>query len=137
MYEPRYLEQDKVSISGYVEQNPETFAGVWIEQDGSFVVAFTEDIDRHLSEIRALLDAPERVTVIQLRYSYRHLLDLTRRIVSILGTPDGLSNWGPDTQANKVRVEVLPERIAEVRRILGVTNPDDVYVEPGTPIHKL
>ena len=29
-YEPRYLEEDKARISRYVEQNPETFSGVWI-----------------------------------------------------------------------------------------------------------
>jgi hypothetical protein len=136
-YEPPYLEQDKNCISSYVEQNPEAFAGVWIELDGSFVVAFTADADRHLGAIRALLDAPDRVTVVEFRYTYQHLLDLTHRIVSILGTADGLSNWGPDVRANKVYVEVLPERIDEVRRILSGTNPDDVYVAPGTPVRKM
>jgi hypothetical protein len=29
---------------------------------------------------------------------------------------------------------VLPERIDEVRRMLMETNPDDVRVEPGSPV---
>jgi hypothetical protein len=36
--------------------------------------------------------------------------------------------------SNCVVVHVLPERIDEVRRIFLETNPDDVRVEPGSPV---
>jgi hypothetical protein len=136
-YAPRYSERDKNQIAHYTQQNDDTFAGVWIEPDGSFVVAFTRDVQEHLAAMRSLLDAPDRVTAVRFRYTYRHLVDLTHNIVAILGTSEGLSNWGTDVRANKVCVEALPERIAEVRRILGETNPDDVYVELGSPVRKL
>ena len=77
---------------------------------------YFEHGEMHLRELRALLDAPGRVAVVRFRYTYQHLLDLTHSIVAILGSGEGLSNSGPDTKANKVYVEVLPERIDEVRR---------------------
>jgi hypothetical protein len=52
--------RDKAQIDTYVKENSESFAGVWIEGDGSFAVAFTADVDTHLRELRALLGAPER-----------------------------------------------------------------------------
>lgn len=140
-YEPRYLEQDEARIDRYVNENPENCAGVWIEPDGSFVVAFTGDIEIHLRELRelrelrALLNAPDRVAVVRFRHTAQHLLDLTHSIVAILGTAEGLSHWRPDTKANKVCVEVLPEGIDEVRRVVLETNPE--YVETGTPVRKL
>jgi len=133
-YEPRYLEQDKARIDRYVKANPESFAGVWIEPDGSFVVAFTGDVDMHLRALRAFLDAPDRVTVLRFRYTYQHLLDLTHSIVAILGSAEGLSNWGPDTKANKVYIEVLLERIDEVRLVFQESHPDDVLSHRGLPL---
>jgi hypothetical protein len=119
------------------KRTPKTSLGVWIESDGSFVVAFTADVDMHLRELCALLDAPDRVIVLQIRYTYQRLLDLTHSVVAILGSVEGLSNWGPDTKANKVYIEVLPERIDEVRRVFKETHPDDVYVAPGTPVRPM
>jgi hypothetical protein len=54
--------------------------------------------------------------------------------VDILGTKEGLTSWGPDVKNNCVIVQVLPERLDDVRRNLMTTNPDDVRVELGTPV---
>lgn len=124
---------DGARIARYGEATPETFAGQWIENGTERVVAFTESIDEHLAALRELVYAPDRIRAVQFRYSYRHLLDLTHRIASILGTNEGLTGWGPDVIHNRVNVRVLPERIDEVHRSFMETNPDDVLVEPGTP----
>jgi hypothetical protein len=141
-------ESDQQRISEYADDHPEALAGWWIEHDGpapmdagrvpyppsGFVIAFTSDIENHAEALRSQLFAPEKLQVVQMRYSYRHLLDIARRIPSILG-PDqaGFTGCGPDTKGNVVRVRVLPEYLAVVRELFSVTNPDDVRVEPGSP----
>jgi hypothetical protein len=125
---------DGTRIARYGQSVPDVFAGQWIEDETSRVVAFTESVEEHLEAIRRMVYAPQRVRAVRFRYSYRHLLDLTHRIVEILGTSDGLTSWGPDVKNNLVVVSVLPERIDEVRRMLMETNPDDVRVEPGSPV---
>jgi hypothetical protein len=84
-----------------------------------------------MHEIRGLLNDPGQVRVVQVRYSYRELMDLRDRVLSILGTTDGLAAWGPDVKGNCVLVRALPEHLEEVRRTLMATNPDDVRVEVG------
>src|ERR1700722_104060 len=79
---------DGTRIARYGQSVPDVFAGQWIEDQTSRVVAFTESVEEHLEAIRGLVYAPERVRAVQFRYSYRHLLDLTHRIVEILGTSD-------------------------------------------------
>lgn len=141
-------EQDKGRISDYADSHPEALAGWWIESEGlprnggrlappvsAYVIAFTTDIERHTEAVRSLLFAPEKLRVIQMRYSYRHLLDTAKQIPSILGSDmDGITEWGPDTKKNVVRVGVLPERLDAVRDLLMNTNPDDVRVVPGSPV---
>ena len=39
-----------------------------------------------------------------------------------------------DAKRNCVIVQVLPERLEDVRRTFKTTNPDDVRVELGTPV---
>ena len=128
---------DGARIARYCESWPDVFAGQWIENETSRVVAFTESVEEHLAAIRRLVYAPENVRAVQFRYSYRHLLDVADQLVEILGTADGLTWWGPSVKSNCVVVHVLPGRTAEVRRVLMETNPDDVRVEPGTPIRTL
>ena len=125
---------DGTRIAPYCQAWPDVFAGQWIENESSRVVAFTESVEEHLEAIRRLVYASEKVRAVQFRYSYLHLLDLTHQIVEIVGTSDGLTSWGPSVMSNCVVVDVLPERIDEVRRILLETNPDDVRVEPGSPV---
>ena len=131
---PPWRVDDGTRIARYCQAWPDVFAGQWIENESSRVVAFTESVEEHLEAIRRLVYAPEKVRAVQFRYSYRHLLDLTHQIVEIVGTSDGLTSWGPSVMSNCVVVDVLPERIDEVRRILLETNPDDVRVEPGGPV---
>ena len=141
-------EIDKQRISDYADSHPDTLAGWWIEHDGpspmdggrtpyppsAFVIAFTSDIRGHSEALRSLVCDPEKLRVIQMQYSYRHLLDVAKQIPSILGPDmDGVTGWGPDTKKNVVKVGVLPRRIDAVREILMSTNPDDVQVEPGSP----
>jgi hypothetical protein len=128
---------DGTRIARYGQSVPDVFAGQWIEKETSRVVAFTESVEEHLEAIRHLVYAPEKVRAVRFRYSHTHLLDLTHQIVEILGTADGLTSWGPDVRNNCVTVRVLPERFDEVRRILMETNPDDVRVEPGSPVMAL
>jgi hypothetical protein len=127
---------DADRISRYVEAVPNTFAGPWIESEPLPLrfVAFTDTPENHLAALRSLVHSPDQIRVIQFRYSYRHLLELTDQIVEILGTSDGLTWWGPEVKSNRVVVGVLPERIDEVRRILMESNPDDAGVEPGSPV---
>ena len=127
---------DADRISRYVEALPNTFAGRWIESEPLPLrfVAFTDSPENHLAALRSLVHAPDQIRVIQFRYNYRHLLELTDEIVGILGTSDGLTWWGPDVKSNRIVVGVLPERMDEVRRILMESNPDDVDVVPGSPV---
>jgi hypothetical protein len=125
---------DGTRIALYGQSKPDVFAGQWIEDESSRVVAFTESVEVHLKAIRQLVYAPEKVRAVQFRYSYRHLVELSHQIVEILGNSDGLTSWGPDVRTNCVVVRVLAERIDEVRRILIETHPDDVHVEAGSPV---
>jgi hypothetical protein len=129
-----WMVNDGTRIAQYCEAWPDVFAGQWIENESSRVVAFTEFVEEHLEAIRRLVYAPEKVRAVQFRYSHRHLLTLTHQIVEIVGTSDGLTSWGPSVMSNCVVVQVLPERIDEVRRILLESNPDDVRVQPGSPV---
>ena len=125
---------DRDRIDRYCESKPETYAGRWTEGETSLVLAFTDDVDTHLDEIRDLLNDPDQVRVVQVRHSYRDLMALRDRVPSILGTTDGLVTWGPDVKGNCVLVRAVPENIDEVQRTLMATNPDDVRVEVGEPI---
>jgi hypothetical protein len=139
-------ESDKQRISDYADTHPEALAGWWIEHHGpppmdpwrtpyppsAFVIAFTSDIESHAEALRSLLFAPEKLQVIQMRYSYRHLMEVRDSIPPALGPAnEGLATWGPDTKGNFVRVTALPEYFEEIRHILMATNPDDVRVEVG------
>jgi hypothetical protein len=125
---------DGTRIARYGESFPDTFAGRWKEPDDSWVVVFTDEVDHHSAAIRKLVYAPDNVRVVQFRFSYRHLLTGRDRIVDILGTKEGLTSRGPDVKNNCVIVQVLPERLDDVRRNFMTTNPDDVRVELGTPV---
>ena len=94
-------------------------------------MAFTDDVDTHLGAIRELFHDPDQVRAVQVRHSYRDLMALRDRVVSILGTTDGLVTWGLDVKGNCVLVRAVPEHLDEVRRTLMATNPDDVRVEVG------
>jgi hypothetical protein len=125
---------DGTRIARYAQSWPDAFAGQWIEDETSRVVAFTDSVEVHLEAIRRMVYAPEKVRAVNFRYSYRHLLELTDQIVGILGTSEGLTSWGPSVKDNLVVVHVLPGRIDEVRRILNESNPNDVRVELGSPV---
>lgn len=122
---------DRDRIDRYCESKPDTYAGKWTEAGTSLVLAFTDDVEGHLHEIRGLLNDPDQVRVVQVRYSYRELMDLRDRVLSILGTTDGLALWGVDVKGNCVLVRAVPEHLDEVRRTLMATDPDDVRVEVG------
>jgi hypothetical protein len=130
---------DADRISRYVEALPHTFAGRWIESEPLPLrfEAFTDSPEHHLATLRSLVHAPHQIRVIQFRYTYRHLLALTDNIVSIVGSEEGLTVWGPSVQSNCVDVYVLPKRIDEVRRILMKSHPDHVRVKPGSPVMAL
>jgi hypothetical protein len=125
---------DAARIQDYVESVPETYAGHWLDSEDSWVIAFTDDVERHRVEIVKVMNSADNVTVVQFQFSYRHLLMLRDRIVEILGTKEGLTSWGPDVRHNCVLVQVRPEQLDEVRRTFSITNPDDVRVEPGPPV---
>lgn len=139
-------EEDKRRTSDYADAHHETLAGWWIEHDrpspvdggrtphppSAFVIGFTSNIEGHAESLSSLLVAPEKLKVIQMRYSYRHLMEVGESIPPSLGSAkDGLVTWGLDTKGNFVRVRVLPNIFKEIRRILIETNPDDVRVEIG------
>ncbi len=141
-------EIDQQRIGDYADSHPETLAGWWIKHDGlpppgdngreprplsAFVIAFTSDIRGHSEALRNLLFDPQKLRVIQMRYSYRHRLEVAEQLPSILG-PKGFTGCGPDTKRNVVVVRVLPERLEAVRVVLRRTNPDDVRVEPGSRV---
>ena len=123
---------DGARIARYGQSRPDVFAGQWIENETSRVVAFTESAEEHLEEIRRLVYAPQKVRAVQFRYTYRHLLDLTHQMIEILGTPDGLSRWVPDVKRNRVVVHVLSRRFEEVRGSLAQTHPDEIVVQEAT-----
>lgn len=138
-------ELDRSRIDEYAHSHAETWAGSWREREGrprnggrvaapisGFVIAFTSDIENHAEAIRSLLIAPEKLRVLQMRYSYRHLMEVRDSIPSKLGSARaGLSTWGPDVKGNFVRVRALADYFEEIQRILTATNPDDVRVELG------
>jgi hypothetical protein len=128
---------DGARIARYGQSRSDIFAGQWIENETSRVVAFTESVEEHLEAIQRLVYAPEKIWAVQFRYTYRHLLDLNHQIVEILGTSDGLTDWGPDVIHNRVVVHVLPRRLERVREALAQRYPDEIGVEEGSPVRTL
>jgi hypothetical protein len=122
---------DRDRIDRYCESKPEAYAGRWTEGGKSLVLAFTDDVEKHLDEIRDLLNDPDPVRVVQVRRSYRDLMALRDGVLSTLGTTSGLVTWGPDVKGTCVLVRADPEHLDQVRRTLKTTNPDDIRVEVG------
>jgi hypothetical protein len=56
-------------IARYAKTVPDTFAGQWIENGDSLVVAFTESVDEHLGALRDSVYAPDKIRVVQFRYT--------------------------------------------------------------------
>lgn len=134
--ELREVMDERNRIIGYTWTQPDTFAGMWHEggTDFSLVVAFTDAPEQHVAEMGSLVADSELFSVVRRRFTYQHLRDVQSQIVDILGTSEGLTNWGVDPKRSVVVVHVLPEHIERVRRTLTDTNPDDVVVEPGSAI---
>jgi hypothetical protein len=123
--------EDKKRITQYVHQHPGSFAGHWVVEGEQHVVAFTKDLEEHEAVLRILLHAPDRLRVVRMKYTWSHLIELTKQMPSILGDTTGVTGWGPDVKENLVVVGVRPERIDTVGSLLRQSNPDDVRVEPG------
>lgn len=123
--------EDTERVTQYVHQHPGSFAGRWVVEGEEHVVAFTEDLEEHEAALRILLHAPYQLRVLRMRYTWNHLMELTKQMPSILGNTHGVTGWGPDVKENLIVVRVRPERIDAVRSLLRQSNPDDVRVEPG------
>ncbi len=123
--------EDTVRVTQYVDQHPESFAGRWVVEGVERVVAFTEHLGEHEAALRNLLYAPDQLRVVQLKYTWQHLTEITNQMPSILGGTDGVTGWGPHVKENLVVVNVRPDHIDAVRAILQQSHPDDVRVEPG------
>ena len=122
---------DTERVTQYVDQHPESFAGRWVIESVERTVAFTDHIEHHEAALRDLLYAPNQLRVVQMKYTWQHLMSLTEQMPAILGSTDGVTGWGPDVKDNIVVVRVRPERIDTVRDQLQRSHPDDVRVEPG------
>jgi hypothetical protein len=81
-----------------------------MQHDNTRVVAFTDEIHHHLAEIRRLVYAPDKVNVVQFRFSYRHLLALRDRIVPILGTRDSLTSRHVKARGSRPAAELSSGR---------------------------
>jgi hypothetical protein len=126
---------DKERVTQYVDQHPESFAGRWVIDEVERVVAFTDRLQEHEAALRDLLYAPDKLRVVRMKYTWQHLMELTAKMPSILGSTEGVTGWGPDTKGNIVVVNVRPERIDAVRAQLLRSHPEDVRVEPGIWAH--
>ena len=123
--------EDTERVTQYVNQQLGSFAERWVVQGDEHVVAFTEDLEEHEAALRILLHAPDQLKVVQMRYTWNRLTELTKQMPSILGDTHGVTGWGPAVKENLVVVRVRPERFDAVRSLLQRSNPDDVRVEPG------
>jgi hypothetical protein len=122
---------DQSAIERYCADRPDTFAGRWWENGGtSEVLAFTDDPGQHLTDLRSLLNDPSTVSVVRLPNTYRSLLKLRDAIPGILGTTEGLAEWGPDVKGNCVLVRALPGYLKDVRDTLTALY-SDIRVEVG------
>jgi hypothetical protein len=85
--------EDTERVTRYVNQHLGSFAGRWVVEGEEHVVAFTEDLAEHEVALRILLHAPDRLRVVQMRYTWNHLMELTNRCLQFLLThavlPDG------------------------------------------------
>ena len=132
----------------YTEQNPDTFAGLWIDRanGGTVVVAFTDDPEPHraalasrgppetdiatvepripITDDRPLSERDDFVfDVVQLEFPEAELFEVHDRLwEAIFATPgSGLQSGGPDTLRNRASFDLIdptPEGLAEVAELI-------------------
>lgn len=125
-------------VDDFVRQRrlDEVLGGVWMDwTDGVARVAFKEDAELHMAELRALFPYPERLTVVIAEHSLTELIAVQQELVSQL---DDLQAEGIDVATSSidevagrvdVRVSVLTDAAAtELARRLGA---DRIRVEQG------
>jgi hypothetical protein len=134
-----WTQWDRERIARYGEDQPEAFAGWWTETGSDYVVGFTNDVESHVDALGRLLSEPEKLRIVKVRHSYRHLLAVRDSMISIWETAtDAIVGVGIDIRGNVVVVLALPERFEEIHAALMATNPDDVRVESSSlPFHNV
>lgn len=94
----------------YIEANSGSFGGLYIDQQagGIVTVLFTSDVNRHRQALETLFPYTGHLRVLQVAHTYASLLATTHQIAadadSLRARGVQLSTWGPDVQANVVRI---------------------------------
>ncbi len=109
------------------------FGGVWWDNDRdpvAFVLAVTNRSDDHIDALRQLVEHPERVDVVEVRYSQEALRALQDELDGLRGVYP-ISTTHADAAAGVVVVG-LSRDDADIRTELEVRFGDTITVERGT-----
>lgn len=138
------LYDDVERLRAWSQANADSFGGWWFNNEpaeaglGSvrICIAVTAPEQDVRGQLAPLLDHPDRVDVIQCRWSYRDLQELTAQIAKrmpIGDPPRGtfITRCGPNIQANLVTVGIDPEDHDYAQMLLGEYGSDRIEVIQG------
>lgn len=80
------LRGDIALVSQYGEEHPETFAGMWVDNEPTvrIVAAFTSDLEQHDAALRPQLSHPDRLAIQRMPHSHADLLRVREEITRTL-----------------------------------------------------
>jgi hypothetical protein len=110
----------------YILANSGSYGGLYIDQKagGIVTVLFTSDVNRNRRDLEKIFPFSGHLRVLKAAHTYASLLATTHQIAADVDTLRAqgvkLSTWGPDVQANMVRVglsTLSPSSEALLRRL--------------------
>lgn len=108
------------------QEAPDTFAGVWLDQDvGGVAVAFADDVERHATEVRERFHPG--LAVAEADHSYAELRRIQDRLTQEMGEEAGpgvVTSTGVHVMINRTTVGIVApdeERLAELSEAYGAS----------------
>lgn len=135
-------ERLRQQLHEYAERFPETFGGFWIDRvDGSFALAFTDQLDAHVAAVAAIAQNRQLVKVVQVEVSEAALLERQAELTPLLGPHSGVYGTGASPLDGVVSIDVevydpaVVDRIVAAvgSRLICVDGPDPRDVVPDGP----
>lgn len=136
------------TANSYARSQPEVFGGSWVDRrhGGTYVLAFTDDLDRHRSALEEVLPSSFAFDVVAVDHTEAELVAVLESLQN--GTAGTFESVGYDTRINRIAFGYLDPTPAELRllaeqvpvelvcleiteTVVPPSGPLDVIYEPG------